>query len=63
MSDVMKRAAERGVTLSAMFYGVRSAQAQLWRDQLQPVTQSSSPHPHLIVNKNYDGDECSSLDN
>ncbi len=43
MTAVMTRSAERGARLAAILYGVQSAQAHWWADQLMSVQNSKNP--------------------
>ena len=67
MTAVIIRSAERGARLAAILYGVQSAQAQWWADQLMSVQNSKNPPgwkdqldsgekcPELIIfNKSFD---------
>ena len=43
MTAVKARSAERGARLAAILYGVQSAQAHWWADQLMSVHNSKNP--------------------
>ncbi len=43
MTEVTARSAERGARLAAILYGVQSAQAHWWADQLMSVQNSKNP--------------------
>ncbi len=43
MTAVTARSAERGARLAAILYGVQSAQAHWWADQLMSVQSSKNP--------------------